>query len=48
MIETIEMGKPVTPFMKVGDTIEIEMLDAAGRSLFGKISQRVVAPTEAS
>jgi fumarylacetoacetate (FAA) hydrolase len=42
MIETIETGKPVTPFMKVGDTIEIEMLDPEGRSLFGRISQRVV------
>jgi len=42
MIETIEAGKPSTPFMKVGDTIEIEMLDGEGRSLFGRISQRVV------
>jgi fumarylacetoacetate (FAA) hydrolase len=43
MIETIERGKPETPFMQVGDTIEIEMLDASGRSLFGRIAQRVVA-----
>lgn len=43
MIETIEGGKPETPFMKAGDTIEIEMLDAGGHSLFGAISQRVVA-----
>ncbi len=42
MIETIEEGKPKTPFMKPGDTIEIEVLDAAGRSLFGRISQKVV------
>ncbi len=42
MIETIESGAPVTPFMKEGDRIEIEMLDADGRSLFGKIDQRVV------
>jgi fumarylacetoacetate (FAA) hydrolase len=42
MIETIEAGKPSTPFMKVGDTIEIEMLDGEGNSLFGRISQRVV------
>jgi fumarylacetoacetate (FAA) hydrolase len=34
--------KPATPFMKPGDTVEIEMLDAGGRSLFGRISQRVV------
>ncbi len=43
MIETIEQGKPVTPFMKAGDTITIEMLDAEGRSLFGRIAQKVVA-----
>ena len=46
MIEIIETGAPKTPFMKVGDRVEIEMLDAAGKSLFGKISQRVVAPAE--
>jgi fumarylacetoacetate (FAA) hydrolase len=43
MIETIEQGKPATPFMKPGDTIAIEMLDPEGRSLFGRIEQRVVA-----
>jgi fumarylacetoacetate (FAA) hydrolase len=43
MIETIEGGKPVTPFMAVGDHIEIEAFDAAGASPFGKIDQRVVA-----
>jgi fumarylacetoacetate (FAA) hydrolase len=42
MIETIEEGKPKTPFMKPGDTIEIEALDSEGRSLFGRISQKVV------
>ncbi len=44
MIETIEQGGPQTPFMKHGDTIEIEMLDAQGHSLFGRISQKVVKP----
>ena len=43
MIETIEEGKPSTPFMAVGDRIEIEAFDAAGTSPFGKIEQRVVA-----
>jgi fumarylacetoacetate (FAA) hydrolase len=43
MIETIDQGKPTTPFMKAGDTIEIEMLDAEGHSLFGRIAQKVVA-----
>ena len=42
MIETIEEGKPKTPFMKPGDTIQIEVLDAAGYSLFGRISQKVM------
>ncbi|MND08044.1 hypothetical protein D3C83_304180 [compost metagenome] len=43
MIETIEEGKPSTPFMSVGDRIEIEAFDGAGTSLFGAIDQRVVA-----
>lgn len=43
MIETIEQGKPTTPFMKSGDTIAVEMLDTEGRSLFGRIEQEVVA-----
>jgi fumarylacetoacetate (FAA) hydrolase len=41
MIETIEQGKPSTPFMSVGDRIEIETFDTAGTSLFGRISQTV-------
>ncbi|MBX3500056.1 MAG: fumarylacetoacetate hydrolase family protein [Alphaproteobacteria bacterium] len=40
--ETIDGGKPVTPFMKFGDRIRIEMLDAQGRSIFGAIDQKVV------
>jgi len=40
--ETIESGKPTTPFMKFGDHIRIEMLDRAGRSIFGAIDQKVV------
>ena len=42
MIETINTGKPQTSFMKFGDTIRIEMLDAQGQSVFGAIDQRVV------
>lgn len=42
MIEIIETGAPQTPFMRPGDTVEIEMLDGLGRSLFGRISQKVV------
>ena len=43
MIEIIEQGKATTPFMKAGDTIEIEMLNPEGHSLFGRIAQKVVA-----
>ena len=40
--ETIDSGKPTTPFMKFGDHIRIEMLDRAGKSIFGAIDQKVV------
>ena len=43
--ETIDTGKPSTPFMKVGDRIRIEMLDRAGTSIFGAIDQKVVRYT---
>ncbi len=45
MIETIDHGKPSTPFMKFGDRIRIEMLDAKGHSIFGAIDQKVVRYT---
>jgi fumarylacetoacetate (FAA) hydrolase len=41
MYETIETGKPQTPFLKFGDTVRIEMFAADGASLFGAIEQRV-------
>jgi fumarylacetoacetate (FAA) hydrolase len=40
-IETLDHGKPATPFLARGDRVEIEMLDAAGRNLFGTIAQEV-------
>jgi fumarylacetoacetate (FAA) hydrolase len=40
--EIIDGGQATTPFMKPGDTIAIEMLDAGGASIFGRIEQRVV------
>jgi fumarylacetoacetate (FAA) hydrolase len=40
-IETIIHGKPKTPFLRFGDHVRIEMLDAGGRSVFGAIDQRV-------
>ncbi len=42
MLETLEQGKPMTPFLSFGDRVRIEMFDAAGRSIFGAIDQRVV------
>jgi fumarylacetoacetate (FAA) hydrolase len=39
--ETLEEGKPRTPFLRFGDRVRIEMLDAAGRSVFGAIDQAV-------
>jgi fumarylacetoacetate (FAA) hydrolase len=40
-VETIRHGKPSTPFMKKGDTIRIEMMDARRHSIFGAIEQKV-------
>jgi fumarylacetoacetate (FAA) hydrolase len=42
MLETIQSGKPKTPFLRHGDTVRIEMKDATGRSVFGAIEQKVV------
>ena len=41
MLEKINTGEFVTPFMKVGDTIKIEMKDEAGNNLFGTIHQKI-------
>lgn len=41
-IEQIETGTAKTPYMKVGDTIKIEMKSAQGQNLFGTIFQKVV------
>ena len=40
-IEIIEGGKPVTEFMKFGDTIRIEAKGKDGQSVFGVIDQKV-------
>ena len=44
-LETIANGSPSTPFMSFGDRVEIDMLDEAGNSIFGKIDQQVVQYT---
>jgi fumarylacetoacetate (FAA) hydrolase len=41
MIEQLESGAPKTPFLQRGDRVRIEMLDGAGRNLFGSIEQEV-------
>ena len=41
--ETIEQGKPSTPFMVDGDVVRIEMFDRDGRNVFGTIENRVAA-----
>ena len=41
VVETLRDGKPSTPFMSFGDVVRIEMLDAAGNSIFGAIEQRI-------
>ena len=38
-IELIDEGQPSTGYMKFGDRVRIEMLDAEGRSIFGAIDQ---------
>ena len=44
MVETILTGHAVTPFMRFGDRIRIEMDDATGRTVFGAIDQTIRAP----
>jgi fumarylacetoacetate (FAA) hydrolase len=43
MVETLREGRARTPFLAVGDRVRIEMVDAAGGSLFGAIDQAVIA-----
>ncbi len=41
MIEKIDTGEMKTPFLHHGDSVEIEMFDNAGKSIFGAIKQQV-------
>jgi fumarylacetoacetate (FAA) hydrolase len=43
-VETIQEGKPRTPFMRFGDRVRIEMRDGAERTIFGAIDQAVRKP----
>jgi fumarylacetoacetate (FAA) hydrolase len=40
-LEQLEHGAPKTAFLNFGDRVRIEMLDAAGASVFGAIDQQV-------
>jgi fumarylacetoacetate (FAA) hydrolase len=48
MLETLEKGSPQTPFLRFGDRVLIEMLDAKGASIFGAIEQEVVRAPRAA
>jgi len=41
MIEKIQTGEFLTPFMRFGDEVKIEMKDAEGHSIFGLIHNKV-------
>ena len=40
-VETLQSGQPKTPFLSFGDTVQIDMLDSEGNSIFGAIEQRI-------
>jgi fumarylacetoacetate (FAA) hydrolase len=41
-LEQLQSGSPRTPFLKFGDRVSIEMLDADGNNVFGTLDNRVV------
>jgi fumarylacetoacetate (FAA) hydrolase len=46
MLEQLSGGAPLTPYLRFGDRVRIEMLDHDGHSIFGAIDQRVVRAGE--
>jgi len=42
VIEIVESGAAITPYLRYGDRVRIRMLDSAGHSIFGDIEQEVV------
>lgn len=40
-LELIDRGEAITPFMRYGDKVRIEMLDVSGKTIFGAIEQTV-------
>jgi fumarylacetoacetate (FAA) hydrolase len=43
-VETLRHGAPRAPYLEYGDRVRIEMLDAAGSSIFGAIDQEIAQP----
>jgi len=41
--ELIASGTATTPFLRVGDRVEISMYDHSGQNVFGSIAERVTA-----
>ncbi|HKV00150.1 MAG TPA: fumarylacetoacetate hydrolase family protein [Vineibacter sp.] len=46
VLETLDTGAPITPFLRHGDFVRIEVRADDGQSVFGSIEQRVVPLTE--
>ena len=42
MVEILKFGKPITPYLKNGDTITIEIFNDENQSDFGRIQQKIV------
>ncbi len=42
MLEIINDGQPITPFLQYNDTVKIEMLDDNNSNIFGTINQKIV------
>jgi len=40
-LETVQIGKPITPFMRFGDKVHLEVRSSSGASVFGYIEQTV-------
>lgn len=41
MLEQLELGAPMTPFLRFGDRVKIDMVNDHGESIFGAIDQMV-------
>lgn len=48
VLETFASGNPITPYLRFGDRVRIEMFGDDGRSIFGAIHQKVARATPTS